>query len=163
MEALLKKIYSMPRLYPALGILSKIIVVLTLPAFLLIVWHGYTVSPFSAIKVCLICGVPFLIVSVARRIINAPRPYELYTFYERAPKNKSGSSFPSRHAFSVFVIATVTLFAYPAVGAVLLLLGVTLCVCRVLTGIHFIRDVLTGALIGVISGIAGVLLFSPFV
>ena len=163
MENLLKKIYAMPRLYKALLIVSKIIVLITLPAFALAVWHGYTHSLLSAVKVCVICGAPFVIVSLARRFINLPRPYEIYTFYEVVPKKKSGSSFPSRHAFSIFIIATVMLFAYPALGTVLLILGLLLCVCRVLTGIHFVRDVVTGALLGVIGGIVGVLFTSPFV
>lgn len=162
MENLLKRVYSMPRLYKALLIISKIIVLITLPAFALAVWHGYTLSPLSAVKVCVICGVPFVVVSLVRRFINLPRPYEVYSFYETAPKKKSGSSFPSRHAFSVFVIGTVMLFAYPIAASVLLSLGVVLCVCRVLTGIHFIRDVVTGALLGVISGLVGVLFTSPF-
>ena len=163
MENILKKIYSSKRLYKALLIFSKVIVALTLPAFLLTVWRGYTVSPLSAVKVCVICGVPFVIVTLARRFINAPRPYELYSFYELAPKKKRGSSFPSRHAFSVFVIGTVMAFAYPILGAVTLTLGLVLCTLRVLCGIHFIRDVVTGALLGALSGVIGVLFTSPFI
>ena len=163
MENLLKKIYFMPRLYKTLLIVSKIIVLISLPAFALIVWHGYTLSPLSAVKVCVICGVPFIIVSLLRRFINFPRPYEVYSFYGAAPKKKSGSSFPSRHAFSIFIIATVMLFIYPIPAAVMLLFGILLSVCRVLTGIHFIRDVVAGALLGVISGLIGVLFTSPFI
>lgn len=163
MENLLRKIYSNQRLYKALLILSKIIVVITLPAFLLTVWHGYTVSLLSAVKICVICGIPFIVISLVRRFINSPRPYELYSFYEKAPKKKIGSSFPSRHAFSVFIIATVMTFIYPIPGILLLALGVLLSVCRVLCGIHFIRDVVTGALLGVLSGVIGVIFTSPFV
>ncbi len=162
MENLIKKVYSAPTLYKALMILSKIIVVITLPAFIIIVWKGYTISPLSAVKVCVICGVPFVIVTLARRLINAPRPYELYDFYERAPKKKKGSSFPSRHAFSVFVIGTVMTFVYPLLGVVMLFLGVLLCVSRVLCGIHFIRDVVAGSMLGVISGVVGVIFTTPF-
>ena len=162
MENLLKKIYSTPTLYKALLVLSKVIVVIALPAFIFTVWHAYTLSPLSAVKVCAICGVPFVIVTLARRFINAPRPYELYDFYDKAPKKKSGSSFPSRHAFSVFVIGTVLTFAYPIPGAALLTLGLALCTLRVLCGIHFIRDVVAGALLGAVSGVVGVLFTSPF-
>ena len=162
MENLLKKIYSAPTLYKSLLVLSKVIVAITLPAFVFTVWHAYTLSPLSALKVCIICGVPFIIVTLIRRFINAPRPYELYDFYDKAPKKKSGSSFPSRHAFSVFVIGTVLTFAYPPLGAVLLFLGVVLATSRVLCGIHFVRDVVTGALLGVISGAVGVIFTSPF-
>ena len=44
-----------------------------------------------------------------------------------------------------------------ALGIGLLLLGAVLGVMRVLLGVHFIRDVVAGALIGVISGAIGLL------
>ena len=162
MENLLRKIYQMPKLYKALIIISKLIVLVTLPAFILLVWHNYTASPICAITVCVICGMPFAVVTLLRRMIDLPRPYEIYDFYEVAPKNKKGKSFPSRHAFSIFIIATVMLLSYPAVAALLFALGVLLSVCRVLTGIHFVRDVVTGALLCVISGGLGILSIALF-
>jgi len=38
----------------------------------------------------------------------------------------------------------------------LLLFGIVLAVSRVLLGIHFIRDVVCGAAVGVISGLVGI-------
>ena len=67
-----------------------------------------------AVRLGIICAVPFVIVSLVRRWINAPRPYEVYSdIYEVAPKSRAGASFPSRHAFSVFAIGTELLFVYP--------------------------------------------------
>ena len=106
-------------------------------------------------KYVLICFVPFALVSVARKIINRKRPYEIYDFYDKAPKDKLGQSFPSRHATSVFVIATVALFFNFYLALPLILLGLLMCVARVLLGIHFISDVLAGAAIGVISALLG--------
>ena len=89
-------------------------------------------------------------------MIDAPRPYELYDFYENKPKEREGRSFPSRHAYSAFVIATIA-FAYSIpLGIGLVLLGIALAVSRVLLGIHFIRDVVCGAIVGVISGLIGI-------
>ena len=42
-------------------------------------------------------------------------------------------------------------------------LTVILGAARVLLGIHFIRDVIAGGLIGIVSGIIGLLVASPFV
>lgn len=103
-------------------------------------------------------AIPFVLVSILRAGINAPRPYELLPFYEKAPKHKSGRSFPSRHIFSVFVIA-VALMQYSILsGAVLILVGVVMAFARVALGIHFVRDAVAGAAIGIISGIVGLII-----
>ena len=106
------------------------------------------------IKICL----PFFVVTVLRKLIDAPRPYELYSFYENAPKKKQGSSFPSRHVFSSFIIATLSYILSPWLTAAVALVGVALSVSRVLLGIHFVRDVVAGALIGITSGLIGLVL-----
>ena len=48
----------------------------------------------------LIPGVAFVVVSVFRRIYNAPRPYEKMDITPLIAKDKQGQSFPSRHVFS---------------------------------------------------------------
>ena len=113
----------------------------------------------SLVEVIVGAAVPFVFVSIVRRLIRAPRPYELYDFYENLPKDKSGSSFPSRHAFSAFVIGTLAMPHSIILGVCVLALGVILSVARVLLGIHFIRDILAGALVGAISGILALLIF----
>ena len=115
------------------------------------------ISPFCALKYLVVLGVPFVLVSIMRKIVGAPRPYEIYDFYEKKPKESEKNSFPSRHAFSIFAIGTITVFTYPISGAVLLFLGLLLCVCRVLLGYHFVRDVLCGGLIGVFSSLIGLI------
>ncbi len=162
MESLLKKVYQRPRLSATLAFISYIIVILTGAAYILLLVGAFIKGPALAVKVFLTTSLPFIIVSILRRKVNAPRPYELYDFYEHNPKRKSGESFPSRHAFSIFSIGTVCLFIYPIMGITLLSLGVPLAISRVLTGIHFTRDVVAGALIGAISALIGALIFTMF-
>ena len=104
-------------------------------------------------------GVPFLLVTLLRKKLNAPRPYEIYDFYPTPPKNKKGLSFPSRHAFSAFAIGTYLAFVSPLLGGILLATSTLMCVARVLLGIHFIRDVLCGALIGTVATLIGKFIF----
>ena len=141
---------------------SKLAVLLFGVGFLLMCHGAYCVSPLSLLKAALICLVPFILVTVLRRLINAPRPYEVYDFYTTPPKDKKGRSFPSRHVYSASVIATLTCFLYPVLGTVLCVLALTLAVLRVLLGIHFLRDVITGALVGVFAALLGVLILLPF-
>ena len=118
-----------------------------------------TADLYIAVRLILISGIPFVLVSLVRGLIDAPRPYEVYTdIYTAPPKKREGNSFPSRHAFSVFAIGTELLFVYPAVAAVILVLGGCLAVSRVLRGVHFLRDVLFGALLGAFSSALGMII-----
>ena len=112
----------------------------------------------TLIRLGLTCGVPFVALSLARRAIDAPRPYEVYGLEPLIPKESRGKSFPSRHVFSICVIGTSLLYLAPPLGAALLALGALLAAARVLSGLHFGKDVLVGALIGVLSAIMGFVL-----
>ena len=109
----------------------------------------------SFIRLAIAGAVPFVLVSVARRLVNAPRPYELYSFYLKAPKSKNGCSFPSRHVFSAFTVSALVSVISPWLSVAAAVAGITLAVSRVLLGIHFIRDVTAGALVGAVSGLLG--------
>lgn len=111
-----------------------------------------------AIKISLAAGIGFVTVTVIRHFINAPRPYEIRSFYKVKPREKEGKSFPSRHAYSAFVIATLAWLWHPAISVATLLFALLVCISRVLVGIHFIRDVVCGALLGTLSGVLGILL-----
>ena len=155
MEALLLKVYNSKKATLSLRIISSLSVIISVLSYCALLFLSFYNSIPEGLAVLLSCAVPFFIVGFVRMKINAPRPYELYDFYLVKPKERSGRSFPSRHAYSVFVIAVVA-FAYSVpLGAALLTLGVCLSVSRVLLGIHFPRDVITGGLIGVLAGLIG--------
>ena len=59
--------------------------------------------------------------------------------------------------FSVSVIAMTWLWVCPPVGAALWGLAAVLAWARVTAGIHFPRDVLAGAAVGLIAGLLGLL------
>lgn len=109
----------------------------------------------TLIRLGLTCGVPLVLLSVVRKWIDAPRPYEVCHLDPLIPKESRGQSFPSRHVFSSFVIGTSLMYLHPVLGASLLLLGVLLAAVRVVSGMHFLRDVLVGALVGVLSAMIG--------
>ena len=150
-ERLLWHVYKNDTLAEMLKIASYAIVLLTVYAFFARI-VGLIETPMEIVKLLTVTGVPFVLVSILRRVINAPRPYELLEFYEKKPKGKSGRSFPSRHVFSVFVIATVLVTWNPTVAVLLFSAGALLALLRVALGIHFVRDVVAGALIGAASG-----------
>lgn len=103
----------------------------------------------------LVPGVSFVAVSVFRHVCNAKRPYEVLDIKPLIHKDKKGNSFPSRHVFSMFVIAMTFLWLLPPMGVVFLVTGVLLAACRVIGGVHWTRDVVFGAAVGIVSGVVG--------
>ncbi len=160
MENLLKKVQKRTPLTRLLRLFSHLVTALSALAFVYLAVTAAKESMISLIELCVTLGVPFVAVTLLRRRINAPRPYEVYAFYPLPPKNKRGLSFPSRHAHSAFAIGTALCFSSLTLGGVLLGLALLMCVARVLLGIHFIRDVLGGALTGAVSTLLGKIIFS---
>ena len=95
----------------------------------------------------------FLIVTVFRKVVNRKRPYEKFPITSLIKKDKRGQSFPSRHVFSIFLIATLWFYFCKPVGIFLFIAGIFLAIVRVVGGVHFISDVCAGALLGIITGL----------
>nr|WP_300002455.1 phosphatase PAP2 family protein [Tissierella sp.] len=106
-------------------------------------------------KVLIIPAVSFIIVSLIRKWIDFPRPYEVLDIDPIIKKETKGNSFPSRHVFSVFIIAMILYYIVPSISLLLIFIGFIIAVTRVVGGVHFPRDVIAGALIGIVLGIIG--------
>ncbi len=104
-------------------------------------------------------GTTFVLLSWYRDRVNAPRPYEVLNIQPIIPKQTKGHSFPSRHVFSVFVIAVTIGFPLPKLGLFLVALGLLISVNRVIGGVHFPKDVIAGMAAGLLSGLLGCTLF----
>lgn len=120
-------------------------------------------QPLMLVPVLLVTGLSFVLVTVVRSRIGAPRPYEVFGTVPLVRKETKGKSFPSRHAFSIFIIASVTAVLYPLPGAILLAAGCLLAALRVLVGVHFVKDVTAGAVAGMLMGFGGMALAGLFV
>ncbi len=105
------------------------------------------------LRSAIICLSGLIIISLARKFINAKRPYEVFDMPPIIKKETKGNSFPSRHVFSATVIAMNVLAVCQPVGIVLLALALVIAILRVVLGVHFIRDVVAGAVVGLLFGI----------
>lgn len=154
-EMLVKKVYGHKKITKALSVCDFVITIFTVIVFACEVVY-FAKESFDLLLGCLVTlGAPFVIVTLLRKVIKAPRPYEVYDFFDAPPSDKKGNSFPSRHSVSVFAISTLCLFASVPVGIFALALGVILGFCRVALGYHFVRDVVSGGLIGIICSLIG--------
>ncbi len=106
-------------------------------------------------RVIIVPAVVFLGGSALRRWLNFPRPYEVYHTPSLDNKTRAGQSFPSRHLFSASVLTVCAFWLWPPLGWVMTGITVLLAPLRVLVGVHFIRDVAAGALLGGILGYLG--------
>ena len=131
-----------------------------------VTWLCYAAYPVLLIALALLrdqrffwaLGVPavsFGALSLVRSKLNFPRPYQVLDIVPLIHKETRGKSMPSRHVFSIFVIAMTFLWVLPWAGVVMLALGALLGLVRVVGGVHFPRDVLVGAACGVCCGLVG--------
>ena len=95
----------------------------------------------------------FMILSLLRKKINAPRPYEEWTIKPLLDRDSPGQSMPSRHVFSATIISMACLHASLSVGVILLVLSALLGLVRVLGGVHFPKDVLVGYICALVWGV----------
>ena len=106
-------------------------------------------------KVLLVPALTFAMVTVLRLIWNLPRPYEKLGIEPLIPREKSGKSFPSRHAASAAIIAAACWYVWPPLGIAMSFIALLIAVVRPLAGIHFPLDTLVGVLIGLFFGLVG--------
>ena len=95
----------------------------------------------------------FVILSLLRKKINAPRPYEVWEIIPLLDRDSPGQSMPSRHVFSATIISMACLHASLSVGVILLVFSTLLGLVRVLGGVHFPKDVVVGYICGLAWGV----------
>ena len=95
----------------------------------------------------------FVILSLLRKKINAPRPYEEWDIKPLLDRDSPGQSMPSRHVFSATIISMACLHASLSVGVILLVLSALLGLVRVLGGVHYPKDVVVGYICGLVWGV----------
>ena len=115
-------------------------------------WHAMWV-PLGVTAV--VPAAAFVVGTLVRRIIDRPRPYTALGFTPLFPKDKPGQSMPSRHCFSAAAIAGAAWFVIRPLGLALAVLAVVIAVCRVVTGVHYISDVLAGLAFGAVFAVVG--------
>ena len=87
-------------------------------------------------------------VAALRAHIDRPRPYTALGYQPLFPKEEAGRSMPSRHCFSAAAIAVAAWHCCPPLGMLMAALAVLIALSRVLSGVHYISDVVAGLAFG---------------
>ena len=95
----------------------------------------------------------FVILSLLRKKINAPRPYEEWGIKPLLDRDSPGQSMPSRHVFSATIISMACFHASLSVGVILLVLSALLGLVRVSGGVHYPKDVVVGYICALVWGV----------
>ena len=145
-------------LYKGLKIGNRVPTLLGYGLYPILVGYLFLVKDTRLIQYILIPGISFIVLSFIRSKLSFLRPYEILDIDPLIQKDTEGKSFPSRHAFSIFIIGTIWLPICMYVGIILVISGIILCICRVIGGVHFPRDVIVGAVLGILCGVFTIVL-----
>lgn len=138
-----------------INFMDRLIVALTVVSYPMLLTYLYLVERGLFLRTIILPGVAFLVVSGFRYLFDQKRPYEIYDFEPVIKREGKGRSMPSRHVFSIFMIAMCFFQVDISLGFVFCILGTALAIIRVYGGVHFCRDVVAGALVAVLSGLLG--------
>ena len=147
-QAVYRWFTARPRALTALRAADKLLALLVYAAYpLLLLWlavHRDT----RIFRAVLVPAAVFVAGTALRAALNRPRPTAVLGLPPLLNKEKQGESFPSRHVLSAAVIAAVFFYAVPPLGPVLAAITLLIALVRVIGGVHFVKDVTAGALLG---------------
>lgn len=133
----------------SLGTMSILWVVLT--AVLLINKKTRRLGAAMAVAVILVFIIGNLIL---KPMIARVRPYEINSTINLLVAKENDYSFPSGHTYFAFCCATVIFMRHKKVGTAFLIFAVFMGLSRLYLYVHFPTDVICGAVLGIIVGIA---------
>lgn len=104
----------------------------------------------------------FAIVEIIRLILPRPRPYMYFNFEPLISEPLLNSSaFPSGHAAFLFAFIT-TLSLYNKRAASLYVIAILVGIARVFAGVHWLSDVIAGAVVGIVTALLANLAWRRF-
>ena len=144
-----------PKMARGLHITNKICTGIMYILYPILLVYMFWQKDDALLKAFLVPAISFVVLSVGRALINRKRPYEKFEVLPVIPKDTKGKSFPSRHVFSACVIAMTFLLVSPwmLIGVALLFIAVIEAVVRVVSGVHYITDVVVGMLVGILASL----------
>jgi undecaprenyl-diphosphatase len=111
----------------------------------------------SLVSACLAFGIGMIV----SHLVYRDRPFVTHHVHQLID-HAANASFPSDHSIGAFVIATAIWLFRKKAGYVWLLLAACISISRIWNGVHYPFDVITGALLGVLSAVAVHFVFMKF-
>ena len=102
-----------------------------------------------------------LFTEILRYIVNEARPFTLANTHSLFAT--TGSSFPSAHAAVLFAIGTVLYAFNKRAGLLFCTASALVCIARVVAGVHYPIDILSGMLVGILAARLFLMYGSPII
>lgn len=151
--------FQMPGAGRALVLANKALTVIGYVAYpALLVMVALAGAWLDLVKFVAVPAVGFIALSVFRARYNAPRPYQVAAIDPIIKKDTEGKSFPSRHTFSLFMIALSWVAWNVPAGIVLVVFACIMAATRVIGGVHFPRDVVAAVIFALVCALVGYVL-----
>lgn len=146
-----------PKLIRGLYLVNQVVTWFTFLSFPVLLLYFLWQRDYALARAIIVPLDGFVIFSFVRYLINRKRPYESLPIQSAIPKDTKGKSFPSRHVFSAVIIGMLYFLWSPFwfIGIIIFAFSIFLAAVRVLTSIHYISDVVVGAVLGVLCGLIG--------
>jgi PAP2 superfamily protein len=143
---------------------NRLVTLLMPLLYVYVLWSVYLENSkrWEVLAYLLVPASGFILLSVIRKAINWPRPYEIGMLPPLLDREGKGSSMPSRHVFSAAIISIVAWGVNPILSILGLSLALLLAGVRVLAGLHFVRDVVVGFVVALLWGIVSFSLLGIF-
>ena len=150
---------ALPHIIRGMSLATTVAVYLFFPFMLLYIADFGRSIGSDLLKTIVVCAAGFLLVTVVRKLIDRKRPYTVYGYEPVIPRENNVGSMPSRHVFSVFMIA----FASYQMGvwwfAALMATGVLIAFLRVVGGVHYVSDVAAAFFTAAALGVPAFIIF----
>ncbi len=149
-----------PEMAKGIHIANKLCTGIMYVAYPVLILYLFMQKDEVVLRAILVPAISFVLLSVSRYFINRKRPYEAFEIPPVISKDTKGKSFPSRHVFSATMIAMTFLMTSPWawIGLMFLVVSCLLAVVRVVSGVHYISDVLAGIIVAVVAAGIGYIL-----
>lgn len=132
----------------------------SLGAMLLVVGGPQRFAAVGAAGCAAIGGI--FVFKALKTISHRQRPCELEPHCWSNVLPPDQFSFPSGHTMTAFAIALVVSYFYPSLEGPLYFLAASIAFSRVVLGMHFLSDVLAGAVLGSALGVASIVTFASY-
>ena len=129
-----------------INLINKLLTSLGYISYPILLITTYFYQKELLLKCIIIPGSGFILLTVIRKLINRKRPYEALDIDPLIKKDTKGNSMPSRHVFSMSIIALSWLQVMPIVGIILIVCSILIACTRVIGGVHYISDVIAAIL-----------------
>lgn len=103
-----------------------------------------------------------LVFKALKKISHRQRPCHLEPHCWSRVLPPDQFSFPSGHTMTAFSIALVISYFYPGLKGAMYFLAASIAVSRVVLGMHFLSDVLAGAVLGSGIGVTAIVVFGSY-